>query len=229
LDSYKNKHGDTIMGLLEIFGLKKYKPTSKDILIQQKISEYIKNFVPDIDQKESIRKTILEIGDIFEGTKEIGKTNRGYWVSRFQKDLHLDGYAWCLSYIQFVYKTASELHRRNFDILPFNTAGTQRLWNWAFNRGYTFLDYKNLRPADLIIWRNGMTNFGHVEFSVFSNDNMVITNGGNTNSAFSRDGGLVAKKEFNILRWGEIGKQKKIDRFVRGFISFDKLYQASAF
>lgn len=216
------------MGLLEIVGLKKYKPTETDLLIQQKVDEFISNFVPQLNQKESIRQTILRLGDIFVGTREIGTTNKGYWVSRFQKDLGLDAKAWCLSYLQFIYKVASELHKSNFDILPYNTAGTQALFNWAYNRGYTFTDYAQLQPADIIIWRNGATALGHVGYAFELTGQMVTTNEGNTNSAFSRDGGLVVKKTFDILRWGPIGKAKKIDRYVRGFISFDKLYNAVA-
>jgi hypothetical protein len=220
--------GDT-MGLLEVVGLKDYKPTQADILIQQNVNEYIKTFVPQLNQKESIRNTVLELGKVFVGTKEIGTTNKGYWVSRFQKDLGLNGKAWCLSYIQFIYRVSSELHKPSFDILPYNTAGTQVFFNWAFNRGYTFTDYGQLQPADIVVWKNGATNLGHVGFVVNAAGNMITTNEGNTNSAFSRDGGLVTEKTFDILRWGTIGKSKNIDRFVRGFISFDKIYQAAIF
>lgn len=221
--------GDDFVKLFEITGLVGYKPTQTDLLIQQNVNEYINTFTPQPNRKESIRNAILEIGKAFVGTQEIGKTNKGYWVSRFQKDLGLNGKAWCLSYIQFIYKMSSELHKPSSDILPYNTAGTQALFNWATNRGYVFIDYGQLQTADIIVWRNGITSLGHVGFVVNVEGNIITTNEGNTNSTFSRDGGLVTEKTFDIFRWGDIGKYKKIGRFVRGFISFDKLYQAATF
>lgn len=198
------------------------KQTTVDIQAEQKLKLVTESIKKMPLTAENFRSALVQVGRSFLGVSEIGTTNTGYWVSKFNKDLGLGAAAWCLSYVQFVYKYTSNIFGLK-DVLPYNTASTQSLWGWAYKNNLTFTDYTLLKPGDIFIWRNGITRLGHTGFLSESAGELVSTLEGNTNSAFSRDGGDVCEHKYSVLRWGPVGVSKKTSRYLRGFVSLDKL------
>lgn len=197
--------------------------------VQERINNVIQTYSAMPLSRETLRSAIVSIGTSFIGVSEVGTTNTGFWVDKFNRDIGVFGVAWCVAFVQYDYKYSSYIWNVP-DILPYNTASTQNLYEWAEKNDLVFTDYTLLKPADIVVWRNGMTKLGHTGFvSKINPDNptIVSTIEGNTNSTFSRDGGDVCEHTANILRYGEIGVTKTIERYTRGFISFDKLWDFS--
>lgn len=201
-----------------------------DALVQSKIDDIIRKYSAMPFAQETLRSSIVEMGYAFLGVSEIGTTNTGFWVDKFNKDIGLFGKAWCVAYVQYIYKYSCYIWGAP-DILPNNTGSSQRLYDWAEGKDLTFTDYMLLKPADIVIWRNGrLSPFGHAGMASeidIMNPELVGTLEGNTNSKYSRDGGDVCHHTTNILRYGDIGVPRTGKRFVRGFISFDKLFDYS--
>ena len=207
--------------------------TNADKLAQKKIDAVIQKYSVMPFSKETLRNSIVEMGYAFVGVSEIGTTNTGFWVDKFNKDIGLNKVAWCVSFIQYIYKYSCSIWNMP-DILPFNTGSSQGLFVWASKNKLTFTDYTLLKPADIVVWRNGAkSSLGHVGLSSkikIDEPEIVSTTEGNTNSEFSRDGGDVCYHTANILRYGEIGIPSKTNpqkRYTRGFISFDAIWDFS--
>ena len=78
------------------------KQTTVDIQAEQKLKLVTESIKKMPLTAENFRSALVQVGRSFLGVSEIGTTNTGYWVSKFNKDLGLGAAAWCLSYVQFV-------------------------------------------------------------------------------------------------------------------------------
>jgi hypothetical protein len=199
--------------------------TKIDMFVDLKLADIKTIYFMAHFDKEMLRNAILDVSNAFLEISEIGTTNRGYWLDKFAEDLRIQkGLAWCLLFVQFAYKFSSNLWKMK-DCLPYDTAATQQLWNKANANRLTYTDYSLIKPADIIIWRKGLTNFGHTGIIMSAYDKTIETIEGNTTTTFSRDGGSVKAKTYDVLQWGPVGKSKKTSTYLRGFISFDKLFE----
>lgn len=170
-----------------------------------------------------LRGAIIATAEAFDGIREIKTTNTGHWINKFHRDIGLDpGLYWCLMYVQYVYKWACSIWDLP-DILPYNVAGTQRLWDWAEREGLVGVAAEEFGYGDIVIWRNGMTSGGHTGIVVYRDDSQYATMEGNVGANW-RDGGGVERRVQPYDKWGTVGVPREHDRWTRGVIKFDALF-----
>ena len=202
------------------------KPTPQDIVIQTTLDLIRDRFAKMPATIENVRAAIVAVEYALIGVAEIGKSNCGYWVDIFQKSIGMHGAPWCLAMQQYVFKYVASFWLFP-DLLPFDTASTQALWRWADQQDLTVSTFDALYSCDLVIWRDGSRDLGHVGCAVtdpnYEQRNTITLIEGNTSTADWRDGGHVAEK---VYTEGELnmGISRPDKRWCRGAIRFDKLY-----
>lgn len=173
-----------------------------------------------------VRATIVRVALAFVGVREVGTTNSGYWVDKFLGHLGLKpGYAWCMAFVQWVLRFVATLFGMK-DFLPFNHAGTKAVYDWCEKKGYVTTDLSLVEPGDQIFWQNGKGPQGHVGIVTMRNGTLLATAEGNTSDRNWRDGGGMSKKKW-VLDPDKIGVPHATERWVRGFVRLEKLYDAS--
>ena len=202
--------------------MKEIKPTTQDIETGRKIQALEES----AKRGDNPRLAVLSVAEAFLGVREIGTSNRGYWINKFHKEVGLEpGYPWCLMFIQYVYRIAATMVGVP-DILPYNTASTQSLASWAEKKWLCLDSLTMLHPGDLLIWKDGNKSAGHVGMVTHITDRSenieIQTIEGNTSSTKYRDGGLVAVKEYTYER-GDLGDARTRGRWLRCVVSFDRL------
>lgn len=174
--------------------------------------------------REHVRGALLMTAEAFVGVREIKTTNTGHWINKFHKAIGLNpGLAWCLMFVQYVCKWTSDIWSLP-DLLPFDVAGTQRLWEWAAKRGLVTTKASEFDFGDIVIWRNGMSDKGHTGILRFPRFilNEYETIEGNVGASW-RDGGGIEIRRQAYDQWGPIGL-KNDGRWTRGAIRFDALF-----
>lgn len=211
-------------------------PTPQDLIVEQRIQ----NIFDRYSQEEipfnplNFRTAICEIAEAFEGIREVGKTNSGFWVDKFLKETHLNpGYAWCMAYVQYVYRLASQLFYKP-DLLPKDSAGTQIMAQWAMNNNLGMLDFQSINKGDIIIWRNhSKSDKGHTGLILevipkpFNIQRIRVAEGNTTRIGWGREGGWLAFKEYSISELGKLGDEGQLpnQRYVRAVISATRLVE----
>jgi hypothetical protein len=186
--------------------------------------------VSDPRMKDHFRTALVRTLEAFLGVREIGTTNKGFWIDKFHKESGLrPGYPWCMMFLQYAYRFVSRITGLS-DIIPFNTAGTQAFAQWGETNGYCRTNMADVTIGDLIVWRNGSSSQGHVAAIVdvstdHGNVYSVTTIEGNTSSADYRDGGTIAEKHYSIAP-AELGAKKR-GRWIRCIVSVDALLEAA--
>ena len=209
--------------------MSKFEPTKEDLEALELLKVVKEKYSLVTYSKENITAAILDTCQAFDGITEIGKSNTGFWVNTFLKDVGLGGgYAWCLAAVQYVYKYVSVVTFGKKDLIPNNTAGTQNLAAWAEKKKLCVYRPEEVKPGDIIIWRNGIGKNraqGHVAVIKTSDTTKYTTYEGNTSSANWRDGGAFTTKAYKWNQFGVIGQPRKDSeaRYIRCVISLDKL------
>lgn len=174
-----------------------------------------------------LQSVVTQIALGYEGVSERGTTNTGYLVDKWHRELGLNpGLPWCVMFGQHVYKRAS-LFFGMPDILPINTASTQKLADEAEVLGLATIDITRATPGSGIIFRDGKHYRGHFEILMKTDPRTYDSVGGNTNSEFSRDGGdvgLHSNRGWNV--YGPVGTMKSTERrWTRCIIPLPALYE----
>lgn len=151
---------------------------------------------------------IVEIARCFLGVHEHGKTNTGYLVDKFNRQIGLYGAPWCLAFIQFVYNLYSEWLGIP-DMLSYDTGATQRLAKWCIDNDLCVWTWEEVEPGDLIFWQDGAGSpNGHIAVaSVNSIEHRLIEAiEGNTSPSDYRNGGEVHANIYSYSSLGTIGQ-----------------------
>ena len=200
-------------------------PTEADLKVHDELERLDLFYGSRPFDEPHFRGAVVAYAEAFLGVREIGSTNAGYWIDRFLKDVGLKpGFAWCLALVQFVIKRASMILGQA-DLLPFNTAGTQKLAEWVEDNFIDITDVSQLVPGDIPIWKNGKdSTLGHVGIitKIDKEKEIINTVEGNTSAANYRDGGWVAQKSYTFKEFSDIGVVKS-GRFLRTVLSLELL------
>lgn len=210
------------------------KPTAHDLYAAQRIEDLQNFYTPRSATRPHLRGAVCSLMEAFVGVREIGRSNRGFWINKFHAEVHLaPGQAWCVMFVQYVYRHAAAWFELP-DPLPFDTAGTQALAAWAEKNGLLRASLSEVQWGDLLIWRNGKNSpQGHVGMvrspAVLNGPGVVNikTVEGNTSATNYREGGIVAYKEYNYedADLGKVGPK----RYLRCAVSFDALIEKYCF
>jgi len=149
------------------------------------------------------------------GVKEKTGHNDGKEVEYYLNTVgRQKGDAWCAALQYAVFYIACKILNLPLSFIPIERTGLANgIFNTAVEEGVA-VSYKS-KDNDLIVWRHGGTNRGHIERIIeVRGGGWVTTIGGNTSSAGSQDEGEgVYKKRRNI--------QHPLSRMmVRGLIGF---------
>jgi hypothetical protein len=211
------------------------KPTPQDMEVHRLlglVTDKYKGLAPTL---ENVLGAIRETCIAFHGIAEIGTSNTGYWVDIFASAIGVHGVAWCCAYVQYVFWFVSCIVFKIRDLLPYNTASTQGLWEWAHEHALTRTD--KVEPGDCIVWRDGGKYQGHIGIALTVDDGVIFTSEGNASGnkhaplphgVFShadlqeganwRDGGHIAEKDYT-LKGLNMGVKSITTRWTRGAIS----------
>lgn len=198
--------------------------TDADKATAAKLDAVVATYQPMEPTRENVRQAILATAQAFVGIREIGKSNTGYWVNIMHRALGLrPGLHWCMMFIQYVFWFVSKIWGKP-DLLPFNSAGTRAMWNWAKKLYLTTSKPEEAGPADILIFADGSDPTGHTELLTAIPVAEMSTTGGNTNEQASRDGGHVAEHTMRTNIYGPWGEARTAKRWTLGVIRFDKLF-----
>lgn len=168
-----------------------------------------------------VREIIADVALSYVGVAEIGKTNTGHLVNRWLKATGLSGgYYWCMAYAQYPYAIAGQtLYGR--DLLPFNSAGTKAVMDWAIKRQLQ-VPYEDIGVGDLIIYQSGSGPEGHARIVVFRDGETFVMAEGNAGGGDPRNGGMVVAKVYTI-KASEFGKPVAKGLWPRGAVGVARL------
>lgn len=204
------------------------KLTTADRQAQAAIDAVIQRAEGKQATKSALRAGIYTVSMGFLAVREIGSTNKGYWIDKFHRALGLNpGLPWCLMFIQYVYRVVSDAYSVP-DLIPFNTAGTQALAQWAEKNKLTRSNLREASEGDIIVWADGKTGRGHVGIitdagCVGNLETVAIaTIEGNTSDKDYRDGGGVCEKNYTYHS-RDLGASRRQGRWLRCVVSFDAL------
>lgn len=144
---------------------------------------------------------LVERAKSYIGTKERGGKNRGPEIDRFNRTVGVAlGSPWCLSFQYTVFEEVYADKLRQKNPLP-RTAHCMTLYNMV-RRGecpeLITMPATKAQPGDLLILDHGGGK-GHVEMVVERlDDGMLVTVGGNTNRAGSREGDGVYAGRYSM-------------------------------
>ena len=200
-------------------------PTEADLKVHDELERLDLFYGSRPFDEPHFRGAVSSYAEAFLGVREIGTTNAGYWIDRFLKDVGLNpGFAWCLALVQFVVKRASMILGQT-DLIPLDTAGTQKFAGWIEENFIDVTDVAQLSPGDIPVWRNGKgSGLGHTGIitRVDKENKIIYTVEGNTSKANYRDGGWVAEKTYTFDEFSEIGIAKS-GRYLRTVLSLELL------
>lgn len=210
------------------------KMTEYDRAAAQKIESLEAFYRGRSADRKHLRGAVVSLLTAFEGVREIGTSNKGYWVDRFHKDVGLaPGQPWCVMLPQYAFRVAAGWLGLP-DPLPYNTASTQSLAAHAEQNGLCRGNIAEISFADLLIWRNGRSWQGHVGTAIEPSEEtetglfLVKTFEGNTSAKDYRDGGIAARKQYHY-READLGKARSRGRYLRCVVSFDALMDKYVF
>lgn len=158
---------------------------------------------------EQVQKAVSDMTHCFVGVTEIGRTNTGFLVDQFgrdlsEKDVDPEGIAWCILYVQACYLYVCKAFGKP-DLLPYNTASSQGLAAWAEKNGLARTQPKYAEPGSVLVLQDGQSNFGHGEIINASSGKAYTSTGGNTSGEGSRDGGAVCiHRDVLWAKWGSL-------------------------
>ncbi len=199
------------------------KPTATDLAVYERLELVRAKYLPLPVDLPNVRAALLETAHAFLGIREVGKSNTGYWINKFHKDVGLvPGHEWCLMAIQYMFAWLSEMYGRP-DMLPLNYAATQRFWVIAHDRRLTTTNPREMMPGDTMIYRNGNDPKGHAALIIKIDGLEYTTIEGNVGADW-RDGGGMETRRQSFEQWGPIGVARKSGRWTRGAVRFDLLY-----
>jgi hypothetical protein len=202
----------------------KQQPSKRDIAALSRYDDVLAKWQGQPGTIDNIRAALIDVLHAFVGVGEIGTSNRGHWVDRWQEMIGLEGKAWCMAFVQAMYYYASSIFQIR-DMLPYDNALARAVWNWASQKGCTTASIDDVQPGDIIIWSDGNTISGHTGIVTGRSGSTIATVEGNTSSANWRDGGHVEEKYYVLDEsWG---KPQKCKRWARGVIQFSKLFAAA--
>ena len=198
-------------------------PEPKDVIVEQNLDS-IRAHVEAGNVPATARELLLIVARAFLGIAEIGNSNRGYWIDKMESALGIQGLAWCMAYVQYVFRLTSDLLKRP-DLLPCESPSTVKVFEWAKEKDLVVYLWSATAPGDIIIWRDGPKYQGHTGIIDSIDDSHMRTIEGNTSGGNMRDGGHVQLKTRGLGDFGQPGKPSSA-RYIAGFISLSKLMEA---
>lgn len=163
--------------------------------------------------KESSRVLFAQLG-----VREATNHNDGFMVETYLASVGLKkGNPYCAATQYYCFAEATRLLGLEPIYIPIpKTGSTQYMYNWAAENGKRIKN--NPQPNDLVIWRLGNTNSGHVgRITAVGKAGWVQTIEGNTNASQNgnqREGGGVYEKRRCLNHF--LGRM-----LVRGLIHFN--------
>ena len=162
--------------------------------MQRFLSERLKTFLDaECNPPKTCVELFLDAATSCIGIQEEGDDNKGEMVKTFQATVGgVCGEAWCLSFVQAI--TAYVEDRMGVvSNLPL-TEHVLTLWDKTPKRAR--IAEKDIRPGDLILWRYGTTQKGHIGIILGAHYKVVTTVEGNTGPTgiVEREGDGVYKK-----------------------------------
>ena len=153
----------------------------------------------------------LDTAESYVGTKEATGHNDGPAVSRFLRSVGLpEGYSWCAAFVSYCLSAvhAASPATRSARALAFYGKGSHKAADVVTGK------YKP-RAGDIVIFRRGVTAYGHVGFVVwYKSPTMIETVEGNTSpNAASIEQDLNGEGVFEKARKIEPGNYFRIIGF----------------
>jgi len=148
---------------------------------------------------------IVEIAKNEIGVEEIDGTNKGVRVNEYKAATNLppnESWPWCAAFVDWVVREAMKIGVAKGERYTFKrptTAGAWALEKWSLAQDSSTWTKKphrgDILPGDIIIFK-----FSHVGFAISKPDKNgnLLTCEGNTDSAGSREGGGVFRKQRNV-------------------------------
>lgn len=181
-------------------------PSALELKAIARADELKSSLAHAIPSEANVRRAIVDMFACFEGISEIGKTNTGYLVNQFHRDLSTKdrdplGMPWCV----IVYQATVLYVCQGFgkpDLLPYNTPSTQSAAKWAEDLGIANRIPAKVGMGDAMVQRDGLDDgTGHMACMVEPGFPMYTEISGNTNSAGSSNGGMILTRKVAWSRW----------------------------
>jgi hypothetical protein len=161
------------------------------------------------------RRMAIMVVKAFEGIKEEGGNNRGYYVGLLQSTIGADtltgdGAAWCMSTMQTLIAFLEDYLQEESPV-PASELCTYVMNHAKKVPGLWFTGTPEI--ASIIIWQNGTTIYGHTGLvrDYKAGAKTMQTSEGNTGSGNNRDGDGFYPRVRSITMLDD-------DTFVRGFV-----------
>jgi hypothetical protein len=164
------------------------------------------------------------------GITEVAKSNSGYFVDIFLRNVHLDPRnPWCAAFLQFCVWMACKILRIK-DVLNINSGSTRQLWDKYAVMGCTYTDPLFFNIGDMLVWTKGQTRLGHIALIVgveMLNGTIYFTTiEGNIADDQPREGGEVGTKRYSLADL-RLRKPHGTKLWCRGAISLLAVYNSA--
>jgi len=201
-------------------------PTERDHITEERIEQLYNELVVLPLSRENLRTAVVKVSEAFFGVGEVGTSNSGYWVDKFLAQCGLGPRQfWCMAFVQAMIRWACDVWKAA-DILPFNSAGTRAVWNYARKNLLVTTLLSEIRPGDVLIWALTGSTLGHTGLVVrvqWDGKKLIVTTiEGNVGAKLWRNGGSI---EYRCYEYTQANYSRDVNgRYLLGAVSFDKMY-----
>lgn len=156
--------------------------------------------------------------------EEVGYVEGAGNATRYGRWFGLDGHPWCAMFVSYIYHEAAKRVGCENPLSGVQTtkgfAGVNLGWTKFVKRGWVVEPNGLLLPGDIVCWdSDGIPGGpGHTGIVISANASGYKTIEGNTNTAFSRTGGMVCEHSHTLTdgkHGGRLGFARPTRRYGR--------------